>query len=124
RAGRQQAAERQLAECEALFRVELGVAPGPELRSAASDTDRTGAGAVGDSDFALGQLRAGRAALDAGAVEPGVQILRQASAEAAASGDASLEARALVALGSALVHAMRGRDEEGAMRLHEALRLA
>jgi tetratricopeptide (TPR) repeat protein len=124
RAGRHQAAERQLAECEALFRRELGVLPGPELRSAASEADRTPAGAVGDSDAALGQLEAGQAALDAGAVEPGVQIVRQACAEAAASGDASLEARCLAALGSALVHAMRGRDEEGALRLHEALRLA
>jgi DNA-binding SARP family transcriptional activator len=124
RAGRRQAAERQLAECEVLFRRELGVAPGPELRSAASEADRSAAGAVGDRDAALGQLDAGAAALDAGAVEPGVQILREACAEAAASGDASLEARGLAALGSALVHALRGRDEEGAVRLHEALRLA
>jgi DNA-binding SARP family transcriptional activator len=124
RAGRRRAAERQLAECEALFRRELGVLPGPELRSAATEADRIPAGAVGDSDAALAQLEAGQAALDAGAVEPGVQILRQACAEAAANGDASLEARCLAALGSALVHAVRGRDEEGALRLHEALRLA
>jgi DNA-binding SARP family transcriptional activator len=32
--------------------------------------------------------------------------------------------RALVALGSALVHAVRGRDEEGTVVLHEAVRLA
>jgi DNA-binding SARP family transcriptional activator len=118
------AAERQLAECEALFQRELGMAPGPELRGAASETDPAASGAVGDSDIALGQLQAGQGALDAGSVEPGVQILRQACAEAAASGDASLQARSLVALGSALVHAVRGRDEEGALRLHEALRLA
>jgi DNA-binding SARP family transcriptional activator len=124
RAGRRQAAEAQLAECEALFRRELGITPGPELRAAAGDTGAATAEAVGDSDAALGQLEAGQAALDAGAVEPGVQILRQACAEAAASGDASLEARALAALGSALVHAVRGRDEEGALRLHEALRLS
>jgi tetratricopeptide (TPR) repeat protein len=72
----------------------------------------------------LAQLVAGEAALEAGAVEPGVEILRQACAEAAASGDSQLQARALAALGSALVHAVRGRDEEGALRLHEALRLA
>jgi DNA-binding SARP family transcriptional activator len=124
RAGRRQAAERQLAECDALFRRELGVTPGPELRSAASEADRSAAGAVGDADAALSQLEAGQAALDAGAVEPAVQILRDACAEAAASGDASVEARGLAALGSALVHAVRGRDEEGALRLHEALRLA
>jgi DNA-binding SARP family transcriptional activator len=124
RAGQRQAAQRQLAECEALFLRELGMPPGPELRSAAMETDRTAEGAVGDSEVALGQLEAGQAALDAGAVEPGVQILRQASAEAAASGDAPLEARSLAALGSALVHSVRGRDEEGALHLHEALGLA
>jgi tetratricopeptide (TPR) repeat protein len=124
RAGRRLAAERQVAECEALFRRELGVLPGPELRSAAGEAYQSPAGAVGDRDAAVGQLHAGQAALDAGAVEPGVQILREACAEAAASGDAPLEARSLAALGSALVHAVRGRDEEGAVRLHEALRLA
>jgi tetratricopeptide (TPR) repeat protein len=72
----------------------------------------------------LAQLEAGEAALEAGAVEPGVEILRQACSEAAASGDDRLQARALAALGSALVHAVRGRDEEGALRLHEALRVA
>lgn len=93
RAGRRQAAERQLAECEALFRRELGVRPGPELRSAASEDDRSAPSASGDSDVALGQLEAGEAALDAGAVEPGVQILRQACAEAAASGEAGTKPR-------------------------------
>ena len=124
RAGRRQAAERQLAECEALLRSQ-GIAPGPELRTAAreADPDPAAAPALGDSASALAQLDAGQAALEAGAVEPGVQILRQACAEAAASGDASLEARALATLGSALVHTMRGRDEEGALRLHQALRV-
>jgi DNA-binding SARP family transcriptional activator len=124
RAGRRQAAERQLAECEEVLRRELGVAPGPALRSAVGETDRTPLEAVGDSEIALGQLEAGRAALDAGTVEPGVQIIRQACAEAAASGDPRVQARALAALGSALVHAVRGRDEEGAVCLHEALQLA
>jgi DNA-binding SARP family transcriptional activator len=124
RAGRRDAAKRQLAECEALFRRELGAEPGPELQTAASETGQIAAGAVGDAEVAIGQLGAGQAALDAGTVEPGVQIMRQACAEAAASGDMALEARALTALGSALVHAVRGRDEEGALRLHEALRLA
>jgi DNA-binding SARP family transcriptional activator len=124
RAGRRQAAERQLAECEALLGRELGAAPGPELRSAAGEADRPAADLAGDSDVALGQLEAGEAALAAGAVGPGVEILRQACAEAAAGKDESLEARSLAALGSALVHAVRGRDEEGAVRLHEALRVA
>jgi hypothetical protein len=47
--------------------------------------------------------------------------LRMACAEARASGDRSLLARALAELGAALVHAVRGRDEEGAAVLVEAL---
>jgi DNA-binding SARP family transcriptional activator len=124
RAGRCVEAQQQLAECETLLREELGVVPGPELARAAGESDVLRGGAVGDSDAALAQLQAGEAALEAGAVEPGVEILRQACAEAAAAGEASLQARALATLGSALVHAVRGRDEEGALHLHEALRLA
>jgi tetratricopeptide (TPR) repeat protein len=97
---------------------------GPEVRLAARESDVLRGGVAGDSEAALARLEAGEAALEAGAVEPGVEILRQACAEAAAAGEASLEARALAALGSALVHAVRGHDEEGALRLHEALRLA
>jgi tetratricopeptide (TPR) repeat protein len=124
RAGRRAEAEAQLAECETLLRRELGIVPGPELARAVREPNVLRGGAVGDSEAALAQLQAGEAALEAGAVEPGLEILRQACAEAAAAGEASLEARALATLGSALVHAVRGRDEEGALRLHEALRLA
>jgi DNA-binding SARP family transcriptional activator len=124
RTGRRQAAQRQLAECEALFRRELGVEPGPELRSAAAETAPPATVAVGDREVALGLLGAGEAALAAGTVEPGVEILRQACDEAAGGEDPALQAQALAALGSALVHAVRGRDEEGAVRLHEALQSA
>jgi DNA-binding SARP family transcriptional activator len=124
RGGRKAEAERQLAECETLLRRELGISPGPELAGAARDSDVRRGGAVGDSEAALAQLEAGEAALEAGALEPGVEILRLACAEAAAAGDLPLQARALATLGSALVHAVRGRDEEGAVRLHEALHLA
>ena len=124
RSGDSAAAERQLLACEELLERELGVPPGPELRLAARESNDPAAGAVGDRGTALGQLEAGRAALDAGAVEPGLECLRLACAEAAACGDAALRARSLAALGSALVHAVRGRDQEGAAFLHEALALA
>ena len=124
RGGRQAEAEAQVVECEALLRRELGVRASPELRLAATEPSALPGAAVGDVEAALAQLDAGEAALDAGAVEPGIEILRQACAEAAAAGDTALEARALATLGSALVHAVRGRDEEGMLRLQEALRLA
>ena len=124
RSGDRAGAERQLAACDELFERELGVRPGPELRLAAREGEDQVVGAAGDRDAALGQLKAGRAAIDAGAVEPGIDCLRIACAEAAACDDPGLRTRALVALGSALVHAVRGRDEEAAAVLHEALALA
>ena len=70
------------------------------------------------------QLEAGRAAIAAGAVEAGIDSLRRACADAATHPDLALQGSALLALGGALVHAVRGRDEEGAVVLHEAVRLA
>jgi tetratricopeptide (TPR) repeat protein len=72
----------------------------------------------------VAQLEAGQAAVGAGAVEAGLQCLRRAVADAAAGGQGDLHVRALVALGGALVHAARGRDEEGATALHAAVRAA
>jgi DNA-binding SARP family transcriptional activator len=124
RSGDRAGAARQLAACEELFMRELGQEPGPDVRLAAKAGEDQTADAVGDADAALGQLEAGNAALDSGAVGPGIDCLRLACSEAAACGDAGLQVRSLIALGSALVHAVRGRDGEGAAVLHEALALA
>ena len=121
RAGDLAGAREHAEACEALFRRELGRRPDPGVRRAATEPS---APAAGDRAAALGQLDAGRAALDAGAVEPGIACLRQASAEARGVGDPALLARVLAALGVALVHAMRGGDAEGTALLHEALALA
>ena len=66
-------------------------------------------------------LRAGSAALDAGAVDAGVETLRRAAEEAELAADTALQADVLRALGAALVHAVRGFDGEGAIVLHRAL---
>ena len=115
------AAEAQLNAYAALLRRELGVEPGPELSLAARDDASPGRATVGDPELAREQLEAGRVAIDAGAVEPGIECLRLACSEAAAGEDAALRASCLTELGAALVHALRGRDEEGAAILHEAL---
>ncbi len=122
RAGQLGAARHHANACEVLFRRELGRAPDARVRRAADDPGSVPA--VGDRAAALGQLEAGRAALDAGAVEPGIACLRLACAEARAVEDPVVLAEALAALGTALVHAVRGRDEEGAAVLREALALA
>jgi DNA-binding SARP family transcriptional activator len=124
RAGDVGAAREHADACEVLFRRELGRAPDPGVRRAADEHGGLGSPAGGDRTAALGQLDAGRAAVDAGAVEPGVACLRQACAEARGVGDPALLASALVTLGGALVHSVRGGDEEGAAMLHEALALA
>jgi DNA-binding SARP family transcriptional activator len=115
-------AARQVAACRNLFARELGVAPGPALAQAlttdtAATLSRPAAGRAG----ALAQLEAGEAAIGAGVLEAGLQCLRRAIADADRTGDPVLRTRSRVALGGALVHAARGRDEEGAAALHEAL---
>jgi DNA-binding SARP family transcriptional activator len=124
RAGEVGAARHHSNACDVLFRRELGRMPDPRVRRAADEHAPEHPAPRGDRAAAVGQLEAGRAALDAGAVEPGVACLRQACTEARGVDDPALLARALAALGVALVHAVRGRDEEGAAVLHEALALA
>lgn len=121
-AGDRAGATRQVAACRELFARELGVQPGATLQAAIRFIDiapfqRRGIGRAG----AIAQLDAGEAAIVAGALDAGLQCLRRAIVEADAGSDVALRARARVALGSALVHAARGRDDEGVGALHEAL---
>ncbi len=117
-------AEAQLDACSSLMRRQLGIEPGPELSRAAYGDSQPSAKLAGDPRLAHDQLEAGRYAIDAGAVEPGIECLRLASSEALESGDTALRAACLAELGTALVHALRGRDEEGSAILHEALATA
>ena len=115
----------QASRCEKLFRRELGTGPSAQLREALEGP--RGSAAVSPARgraSAAAQLEAGQAAIDAGAVDAGLQCLRRAVAEADGVPDDGLRLRARIALGSALVHAVRGRDEEGAAVLHEALAAA
>ena len=115
-------AARQAAACRELFLRELGVSPGATLDSALRTvTDMPTALPATGRAAAIAQIDAGEAAIGAGALDAGLQCLRRAIVEADATGDATLRARARVALGGALVHAARGRDEEGATALHEAI---
>ncbi|TDD30112.1 SARP family transcriptional regulator [Kribbella turkmenica] len=114
---------RQISICEDLFRRELGIGVSGTLREAAEVAPKSGPPLSGRA-AAVSQLKAGRAAIVAGAVDAGLQCLRQAAALAVQCHDKTLEAQALAALGGALVHAIRGHDEEGAIVLHEALAVA
>ena len=114
---------RQITLCEDLFRSELGVEVTESLRGAALIGTQQGP-PLSSRAAAVSQLQAGRAALVAGAVDAGILCLRQAAASAVRCNDKTLQARALAALGGALVHAIRGHDEEGAIILSEALLVA
>lgn len=115
-------AARQVAACRELFMRELGVQPGATLEAALRTvTANPTARPVFGRAAVLAQIEAGEAAIGAGALDAGLQCLRRAVVEADSGIDTALRARALVALGGALVHAARGRDEEGATALHQAL---
>lgn len=73
----------------------------------------------------LAQLDAGSTAVAAGAVDTGLAALRSRAVIAArAVHDPALLARTLLALGSAMVHGVRGADQEGLALLHDAAALA
>ncbi|HSE82465.1 MAG TPA: BTAD domain-containing putative transcriptional regulator [Gaiellaceae bacterium] len=123
-AGDLEGAARQVEACTELFRRELGIDPTPALRATAAAETPAGERVSGRA-AALAQVEAGESALSAGAVEAGLQRLRGAVAASRNVDDPALRARALVALGGALVHApVRGADEEGAAALHEGTLLA
>ena len=73
---------------------------------------------------ARARLEAGRSAISAGGFDAGVRSLARAAAAAKACGTHELEAECWLALGTALVHSARGRDEEGADALFRATSLA
>ncbi len=121
---RPEAAARQVAACTELFRKELGVEPSPALRTAAATLDPAAGRHISGLGAILAKLEAGESAVAAGALEAGLEALRGAAAAARTGADRHLHARTMVALGSALVHAARGSDEEGAAALHEASAVA
>jgi tetratricopeptide (TPR) repeat protein len=123
--GEPKAAGEAAAAAWSMFRRELGVEPSPAIREAASalpgvPSARASAGLAA----ARAQLEAGRAAISAGAVDAGIDCLRRCVDELRLAHDGALLVAALSELGGALVHAVRGRDEEGAAVLHEAVERA
>lgn len=124
-AGDREAANRQVSVCVELFRAEHGRDPGAAVFRAAEarpPAPRPAAGA--GKQIARACLEAGRSAINAGSFDPGVRSLTRAAAEAKACGARELEAESWLALGTALVHSARGRDEEGANALLRATALA
>lgn len=121
-AGDRAAAQRQLEACRALLIAELGVVPGPDVRTAIDAPFAAAAAPMSSGRAsARAQLDAGQAAISAGAVDAGLECLRRAVVESEPLGDRSLHAAALFTLGSSLIHSLRGRDDEGSIVLHRAI---
>jgi DNA-binding SARP family transcriptional activator len=123
--GRDQAARYRDSVVER-FRRELGIEPGTALIAAAE----AAVPAAFDVPAVLGApaveslLAAGEAAIGAGVIDAGIDILSRATASARELGAPELEARVAASLGTALIHGGRGLDSRGIAALHAALDLA
>jgi DNA-binding SARP family transcriptional activator len=110
----------QAAAGEELLERELGAPPQSQLREIVYAARASpSAGTFRDAAAVRGQLEAGEAAIGAGAMDTGLRALRSACAAADHCDDLDLQARAQLALGSALVHSMRAYGE-AAVALHRA----
>ncbi len=121
--GDDQAADSQYRAFARLLDDELGVRPGPAVEAAQHERARIVVGVATDSAVEA-VVEAGAAAIAAGATDPGIASLRSAVPLADASGVARLRVRSRLALAEALIHGVRGQDEEGQAHLHEVDRLA
>jgi tetratricopeptide (TPR) repeat protein len=122
--GDEVAVESQLAASLELFRDELGVDLRRELYEAARMDPEPRSDPAGTRAAVQALLDSGEAAMSAGAIDLGLERLREAAAAAREIGERSLEAAGLLSLGAALVHATKGRDEEGSAALHRATAVA
>lgn len=119
-AGDDQRAARQFAACTEILERELGVGPGPAVSAALQQIPAMPDGAVADHSTIEALIESGTTAVAAGAIGSGVQSLRTATRLADAADAARLRVTARLSLAEALVHSMRGFDEEGLAALYEA----
>jgi len=123
-AGQHDAALQHVVATEASFIEELGEKPSDALRSAARRTIAAPPAGISPRAVINSLIESGLAALAAGAADAGVDNLRRAVAEAEKAADDQLLAKASFELGNALVRAIRGYDDEGAIVLRQSIELA
>lgn len=123
-AGHGAAAMAHVQAVKSRFLAELGAEPSPALQGAARA--HAGDAPLGVSRGAIVRnlIDSGRAAIQAGAIDAGIDCLRRASDKAEGLGDRPLLARSFLELGTALVHSIRGYDDEGAILLEQAAQIA
>lgn len=117
--GRPHAAKRQFDACVVMLEDELGVGPGPVLEAALREP---GPRAVPMTDEAsvTALVEGGCAAVAAGAVDAGIRSLRSSAGLADSTGSVQLRVNSRLRLAEALIHSLRGFDEEGLLALYEA----
>lgn len=123
-AGKLNAAVAHIEATERVFEKELGERPSQALRLAARRNVADPPVGVSEDSAIDALVKSGIAALAAGAIDAGIDCLRQAAARAETFGNPHSIARAFHELGTALVHAVRGFDEEGAIMLRKAADMA
>ena len=123
-AGSIDAALRHIEDTTRMFEAELGVAPSPALRGAARESVSSPPADIAAEAVVKSLLESGKAALAAGATEAGIDCLRRAVTEAEASKDRWLQSKAMQELGVALVHSVRGYDDEGAILIRQSIESA
>ena len=121
--GDEDAAERQYAAFTRLLDAELGVGPNAAVEAARHERPRAAVEVTTDRAVDA-VIEAGSAAIAAGAIDPGITSLRSAVPLADAAGTTHLRVQSRLALAEALIHSVRGQDEEGQAHLHEVDRLA
>lgn len=118
--GRMDAANAHIDATEREFEKQVGERPSPALRAAARKNIADPPQGISKAAVLESLINSGTAAVAAGAVDAGLDCLRRAAAEAEHGADPELAARAFHELGTALVHAIRGFDDEGALMLRRA----
>lgn len=124
-AGDDAAASARAEAFTARLQRELGVEPGPGIAEALDDRPRRQAASPTVAAPAIAaRIESSELAVRSGHLETGLEGLRACVATAEAVARPDLQARALVAAGSALVHTDRSRHAEGSALLHQAMPLA
>lgn len=109
---------------EARFLKDTGEKPSPALRAAARRSIADAPHGISKTASIDALIKSGKAAVSAGAVDAGLDCLRRAVEDAEEAGDDRLLAVAFQELGTSLIHAVRGFDDEGAIALQNAADIA
>ena len=122
--GNSPAALEHVSAIEELFVKELGEKPSSALRAAAKQAQDNSKLNVTNEAKINSLIETGLGALAGGASDIGIDKLRLASEQAQLSQNNYLHAKSLFELGTALVHAVRGYDDEGLISLRQSLEIA